>query len=248
MLLGRPPVYQRISPIRARGFVVLSMIVLFLFWQSPVVYPTKVLVVFLHELSHALAAWLSGGQVRAIVVDIFEGGSCITVGGNTFLILSAGYVGSMLIGGVLLIVACRTRLDRFACFCMGALLLVVTEFYVQNPFGKDFGYVAGAIAMCAALLFSELLCEAILVHVALTSCLYSMFDIVGDILIWKDSSPSDAELLSRYTGIPTVAWGVLWLLLSSWGTLSFLRISLEGFRSRSPEVAVDSASISEATA
>lgn len=248
MLLGRPPVYQRISPIRARGFVILSMVILLLFWQSPVVYPTKVLVVFLHELSHALTAWLSGGQVRAIVVDFLEGGSCVTVGGNTFLILSAGYVGSMFIGGILLIVACRTRLDRFACFCVGALLLIVTEFYVKNPFGKEVGYLAGAIAMCAALLFSELICEAILVHVALTSCLYSMFDIVGDILIWKDSYPSDAELLSRYTGIPTIAWGVLWLLLSSWGTLTFLKISLEGLGSKPSGGEVGSVTVAEATA
>ena len=34
----------------------------FALWQTPVVVPLKILIVFLHELSHAIAAWLRGGS------------------------------------------------------------------------------------------------------------------------------------------------------------------------------------------
>ena len=43
--------------------------VVFALWQTPVVVPLKILVVFLHELSHAVAAWLTGGSVEQISIS-----------------------------------------------------------------------------------------------------------------------------------------------------------------------------------
>ena len=43
--------------------------------------------------------------------DKREGGYCKTIGGSRFVILSAGYLGSLLWGGLILIGASRTRLD-----------------------------------------------------------------------------------------------------------------------------------------
>jgi len=37
-------------------------------WDTPFVYPIKIFVVFLHELGHALAALLTGGQVVSIQI------------------------------------------------------------------------------------------------------------------------------------------------------------------------------------
>ena len=84
----------------------------FLLWKTPVVLPLKILVVFMHELSHGLAAILTGGAVERISLSVQQGGHAVTRGGNSFAILSAGYLGSLLIGMAFLMIALRTRADR----------------------------------------------------------------------------------------------------------------------------------------
>jgi len=48
--------------------------VVFAHWQMPIVVPLKILVVLLHEMSHALAAWLTGGSVEQISISAQQGG------------------------------------------------------------------------------------------------------------------------------------------------------------------------------
>ena len=69
----------------------------FALWQTPVVLPLKILVVFLHELSHGLAAVLTGGEIVELSLSAQQGGHAVTRGGSRFLILSAGYLGSLLL-------------------------------------------------------------------------------------------------------------------------------------------------------
>ncbi len=40
-------------------------------WPTPVVYPLKIFVVMLHELSHAIAALATGGHVVRITLSPF---------------------------------------------------------------------------------------------------------------------------------------------------------------------------------
>ena len=68
--------------------------VLWLLWPTPIVYPLKVFVVFLHELSHGLMAVATGGRIESIALDWREGGETVSLGGSAILTLSAGYLGS----------------------------------------------------------------------------------------------------------------------------------------------------------
>ena len=56
--------------------------VLWLLWDTLAVYPLKIFVVLLHELSHALVAVTTGGTIEAIALDPNEGGACYCPGGN----------------------------------------------------------------------------------------------------------------------------------------------------------------------
>jgi len=53
---------------------------------------------FFHEISHGLAAILSGGMIHSIRINFNGSGLCITSGGMHFLISFAGYTGSALWG------------------------------------------------------------------------------------------------------------------------------------------------------
>src|SRR5881628_2717733 len=99
------------------------MLAVVLLWNTWFVYPLKVLVVFFHELSHGLMAIATGGSIQEIQVVAQEGGMCVTAGGNRFLILSAGYLGSLVWGGAILVLATRTKRDKLIAALMGGILI-----------------------------------------------------------------------------------------------------------------------------
>lgn len=72
------------------------------FWDAWVLWPLKMAVVAVHELGHALMTWITGGSVVGFGVWIDQSGHVESQGGNRFLILNAGYLGSLLFGLVLL--------------------------------------------------------------------------------------------------------------------------------------------------
>ena len=74
-----------------------------LLWDTFVVYPFRLFVVFLHEISHGIAAVLTGGSIVRIGLSFDEGGVCLTRGGWRLLILNSGYLGSLLWGALFLL-------------------------------------------------------------------------------------------------------------------------------------------------
>ena len=78
-------------------------------WNTLFVYPLKIFVVFMHEVSHGLAAIATGGRILEIQINPQQGGHALTQGGSRFWTLTAGYLGSLLWGGVILLLAARTR-------------------------------------------------------------------------------------------------------------------------------------------
>jgi hypothetical protein len=186
-------------------------VLLWLLWLTPVIFPLKIFVVLLHEISHALAALATGGAVERIVLDMDQGGATYILGGNAFLILSAGYLGSLLWGLLLIELAgARTQRARWAVGVLGAFVLLVAALYVRNMFGFVFTALFGAaLLFCARHLPARGVANVLLV-LGLTSALYALLDIRSDILS-RPQVRSDAAMLAEVTGVPTVVWGVLWI-------------------------------------
>ena len=84
-------------------------------WNTPVAYPFRIFVVFLHEISHGLAAVLTGGRIVSIGLSFNEGGVCVTQGGWRFVVLSAGYLGSLLWGALFLLLGGNPRRSHQGC-------------------------------------------------------------------------------------------------------------------------------------
>ena len=195
------------------GFVVYFS-VLWTFWDSVLVYPLKIFVVLLHELSHAVAAWATGGQVSHIVLDPRQGGETRTRGGNAFAMLSAGYLGSLL-WGVGLVRAAYWKRVRAGTVTgvIGVIVLALTALFVRSAFGVWFGVLFANAMLLFAWRFPDLWNRRIMLVLGMTSCLYAVLDIKSDILD-RPTLPSDAAMLAEMTGIPTVVWGVLWIGLA----------------------------------
>jgi hypothetical protein len=180
-------------------------------WETPVVYPVKVFVVFLHEISHAMAALATGGWVQRIELSPRLGGACYCPGGNAFLTLSAGYLGSLAWGAVILESAQRAGSKAFRVVqVLGAGVLLLTLLFVRGTFGLFFGLVFGSALLLAAPRLSADANRILLTFLGFTSALYAILDIKADVLD-RPHLPSDAYMLAQLTGIPTLVWGILWI-------------------------------------
>lgn len=201
------------------GFAV-YFIALWWLWDTPLVYPLKIFVVLLHEVSHGVVAVATGGGIERIVITADEGGVCQCPGGSGFLVLSAGYLGSLL-WGALILVAARGRgwLPQAASAVIGVAVVAFTLLFVRNPFGLLFGAAFGAGLIAVGRQLPAQGNAALLTALGLTSCLYAILDIKSDVLD-RPEVMSDARMLAELTGIPTLLWGLVWiglaLAVSAW--------------------------------
>jgi hypothetical protein len=206
------PIHRRRLALLA-GFAVYFGLLWF-FWESVLVYPLKIFVVLLHEWSHAVALLATGGTLDRITLDPYQGGATLGRGGSAFLTLSAGYLGS-LGWGALMVTGARHRRMKADLLntVIGGGVVALTVMYVRNPFGILFGLLFGATLMFAPRLLPAIWNKRILLTLGLTSCLYAILDIKSDILD-RPELRSDARMLSELTGVPTLAWGLLWIALA----------------------------------
>lgn len=192
------------------GFLVYFAL-LWTLWDTPVVYPLKLFVVLLHELSHGLAALGTGGWIEGIVVDPHQGGACYCPGGNTLLVLSAGYLGSLGWGLLLLLAAETGRIrPRRVVGVVAVVLLVLTALYLRTAFALVFGLLFGLGLAASARYLTEGMNRTVVRVLGMTSCLYAVLDIQSDVL-HRPYLPSDAARLADLTGVPTVLWGLIWM-------------------------------------
>jgi len=185
--------------------------VLWYLWETPVVYPLKIFVVLLHEVSHAMVSVATGGSIDRITLDPMQGGACHCPGGNAFLTLSAGYLGSLLWGGLMLSAARTSRVkSEWVNGLIGALVIGLTLLYVRNGFGFAFGIIFGLAMIAVSQKLGAAVNRPLLLTLGLTSALYAILDIKSDI-IDRPEARSDAAMLAEITGIPTAVWGALWI-------------------------------------
>ena len=201
-----------------------------LLWHSPAVYPFKLLVVLMHESGHAAATLLIGGSVRSISVSPDEGGLTTSLFVPSLLrrvlVSSAGYLGSVVSGCVLLFVAARARTARIPLVALGAWTGLVALLWVRDAFTLFFTLGMTAVLLVAARFLPALARRALLVFLASFSALYALFDIRDDLLHLGPARGTDADALAQATLIPAIVWGIGWGLLSIALLLITLRMVL----------------------
>ena len=199
--------------LRGHWQLMLITVVVLALWNTPVVVPLKILIVFFHELSHAIAAWMTGGSVDSISLSPQQGGLTVTRGGNVFLTMSAGYLGSLLIGVLVFLVAVRSHADRVLMGVLGAVMLLVAALFIREWFALAFTVGTGLVMLASARYVPHEMNDLALRVIGLTSMIYVPLDIFSD-TIARSGIRSDAYMLAERFGGATVIWGGLWLLIS----------------------------------
>ena len=188
---------------------------LWLLWNTPVVFPLKIFVVLLHEASHAIAAVGTGGTLDRITLDPRQGGVTHFTGGNAFVALNAGYLGSLAWGGLLFTAARAKRIrSDWVNGLVGASVILLTVFFVRSAFGIAFGVVFGLAMVVASRQMGHEMNRRLLLTLGLTSALYAILDIKSDVLDRPELTQSDAAVLADMLGVSTLAVGVVWIAIA----------------------------------
>lgn len=189
----------------------------FALWKSPALQPVKLMVVLFHELSHGMVALLSGGQVHAVTLTADEGGWCETSGGVPLLIVSAGYLGSMALGGLMLFLS-RVRVSITLVYTLLFLVLTAAIFSVlRDPYTRRFATALAGGFLLLGFIVPTILGAMFLRILGTVGCLYSIFDIYFDILAPGKSgqtTENDAVAIAHLTGASPQVIGFLWLAAS----------------------------------
>eukprot|EP01054_Gregarina_sp_Poly1_P002857 Gregarina_sp_Poly_1__2856@NODE_1798_length_3309_cov_273_995065_g302_i2_p2_GENE_NODE_1798_length_3309_cov_273_995065_g302_i2NODE_1798_length_3309_cov_273_995065_g302_i2_p2_ORF_typecomplete_len264_score10_51Peptidase_M50B/PF13398_6/4_4e40CcmF_C/PF16327_5/1_5e03CcmF_C/PF16327_5/0_085_NODE_1798_length_3309_cov_273_995065_g302_i233794 len=212
-----------------------SFVVCIFLWRSVILAPIKLVVTFLHEISHAGAAVITCGKVTGIEVNENFGGVTHTRGGSRCITLTAGYLGSVcwgcvfmllsinstsrLVGAALFIAAClltplvlRVKSKRtLGCRCTTQLILTIVI------------WLLGSI-MAAFWAWRELGNPRIdPVQIALLSIgtwctLHALYDVTSDTLFHKvddtTRGQSDAVMLANEICGSARMWGLVWSTFS----------------------------------
>lgn len=195
---------------RNRLLVILVLLALSIFfWHSIVLTPVKLFVVVLHELSHALTALVTGGSVERITIDARIGGMAVTRGGWPWLVVTSGYLGSMLLGGTVFLFSLRRGSAVTVAAVVGAALLLIAVFFVRNAFGLIFTLLSGGALLAAARWLPDRWLSLTVQYLGAMSCLYALVDVKEDLLT-LEHRVTDASILADMTGVPAIVWGVLW--------------------------------------
>ncbi|CAM8981115.1 hypothetical protein QQ045_029558 [Rhodiola kirilowii] len=192
-------------------------VVILALWRTVIITPFKLITVFLHEASHAIACILTCGHVEGITVYGNEGGATTTRGGIYWLILPAGYLGSSFWGMVLILASTKILTAKIAAGCLGAALLIVL-FIAKNWTlrGLCIGFILfiGIVWVLQELTQVRIL-RYIIMFIGVMNSLFSVYDIYDD-LISRRVNTSDAEKFQEICPCPCggVCWGVIWGLIS----------------------------------
>ena len=206
-------------------FLFLASVLIFLLWNTAIIFPVKLWSVLIHEIGHALAAILTGGSVSYIEVGPNLGGITLFSGGNEFITAFAGYFSSTIFGAAAFYASYREKERKYFGYGFAVIIFLVTVNLIREPFS-----IAVSILYCILLvvlpnLSKKSISEYTFRFIGLTSALYVFTDVLYDVFS-TSLRLSDAEKLEEITSIPSTFWGIIWLIITGSVIYSFYRYAI----------------------
>ncbi len=201
------------EPLRQLGLLAIIMVPIYFFWYGPILYPLRILTVFFHEASHAIATVFTGGRIAEFAVEPNISGHVKRYGGNSFLVSNAGYLGSCLWGSVIYLIAARSDWDRWIIATLGATLIVISIYFSAEKFALMFGIGCGATMLLLGKFAPNYVCDILLRIVGMTTMFSALFAVYTGIFLGRSVGISDAHnLANQYGGTPKI-WAVIWMVI-----------------------------------
>lgn len=210
----------------------ISILLWFIPYAELLTYPFRIFVTFIHEGGHAIAALLTGNSVSALSVAMNASGETYTTEGGTFsqvLVSSAGYLGSMSYGALLLVLIRKSVAARLVLLGSAGLIFVLTIVYglikpvatLGNLSGVPFTLFAGTLLtlglVAVARLASPRFASFFVSFLAVQCVLNALIDLKTVFFLsspFGANVPTDAVNMATATGIPAIFWAVIWIAVA----------------------------------
>ena len=207
----------------------ISVVLWFIPFAEFLTYPFRIFVTFIHEGGHALAALLTGNSVASLSVATNASGETYTTQGGLIsqvFISSAGYIGSMAFGALLLVLIRKAVAARIVLLSCGILIFALTMIYglIKPIFwmtawsGIPFTLFAGLFISASLILIAKFASARVATFfvsfLAVQCVLNALFDLKTVLFLsspFGPTVPTDAVNMSRVTGVPAILWTVIWI-------------------------------------
>lgn len=171
---------------------------------------------FFHEISHGIAALLTGGSIHNISLHFRGSGLCTTSGGSHFLISFSGYLGSVIWGAVIYSTASvlSNNKSKYIVMAIVAMLSLVLVLWARNI--STILILLVLLAMYLLPLFTKLGVAA--KYFIQTVGIFVMLDAIRSPLYLLDGRDlGDGAALSKLTWLPETFWIIAWFLIAVGG-------------------------------
>ena len=165
---------------------------------------------FFHEISHGVAALITGGGIVRIELDLIGSGVCYTQGGVRFIVSIAGYLGAAISGTLfyLSVTGLGERNVRFFSALFGGLTLLTLVLW-----GRDLATIL-ILLVISGLSFIPLINnwhpKAVHLLMQFVGC-YILLDALKTPTYLIDARNfGDGATLAQMTHIPEIVWVLFW--------------------------------------
>ena len=210
----------------------ISVVLWFIPFAEVLTYPFRIFVTFIHEGGHAIAALLTGNSVDSLSVAMNASGETYTTRGGLLsqtLVASAGYIGSMAYGALLLVLIRKAVAARLVLVGSAGIIFLLTLIYgILKPIvswgalsGIPFTFLAGTVltvGLIAVAKFASARVATFFVSFLAVQCvLNALLDLKTVFFFSSPFAPTvstDAMNMASITGLPAIFWAILWILIS----------------------------------
>jgi hypothetical protein len=181
------------------------------------IYPFQLFVALVHELSHGLAALLTGGRFIEFIIAPDASGLAVTAGGWRWFIIPAGYLGAALLGCLLLLLTHRApgpRQRQWLALGLGFFFALMTLLFGRNLMAVTVGGLA-AVALLGLGLYGPPLPLMFGLNLLAIQCVLNALDSLMGLMRLNAGpfqSPNDARAMADLTRVPALFWAILWSL------------------------------------
>lgn len=194
---------------RKPNYFVLFIIAAIVLANVPIAHwPFSWLEVYFHEMSHGLAAVITGGSISRIVLNFDGSGLCYTFGGWGPLVTFSGYAGASIFGAIIYLGARMSgKSSNWLSIIM--VLLIGTSAVL---WARDINTWIIILIICAVLYLSiHYTIGKVFPYVMEFAGVYVMVSAVrSPTFMINNDKRSDGDTLASLTLIPEIVWVAVW--------------------------------------
>jgi len=174
---------------------------------------------FFHEISHGLAALLTGGSIHSISLSFNGAGLCTTLGGSAFIIAFSGYAGSAL-WGLLIYSVAATSSKPSAKLMLATMMIMLAATLLLWARDVSTIIILIVLLLMYALPLYKSLWFSVTFFIQLVGIFVLLDAIRSPLYLLDGRDLGDGANLASHTWLPEIFWVALWFVIA----LSCLRM------------------------